>query len=77
MIQPLCSEHRKATSSAVSAGFLVRPSGLCSACQAWSSSLIQPVSLGPGLTALTVMPADASSAAADIVIHSIAPLLAA
>ena len=77
MIQAAAGEQRKATSSATSAGPPRRPSGASASIRARSGAGIQPVSFGPGLTALTVMPWGASSLAAETVIHSIAPLLAA
>jgi hypothetical protein len=77
VIQAASGEHRNATTLAASSGLPMRCIGLFAAICFLRRGGIQPVSLGPGLIALTVIPREASSAALDTVIHSIAPLLAA
>ena len=66
MIQPPRGEHRKATSSDASSGRPTRPSGVASRMRSKSAGGIQPVSVGPGLTALTVIPFGPSSVAAGV-----------
>src|SRR6266480_8134852 len=77
VIQPPLGEQRKATSAAESSGRPRRPSGISASIRSRSSDESQPVSVGPGSTALTLIPRGANSAAAETVIHSSAPLLAA
>jgi hypothetical protein len=66
---------RKATRRAASSGCPILPDGNFGSNSRFNSSVIQPVSVGPGLTALTVMPLCPTPAARDFVKASMAPLV--
>ena len=68
------SEHSQATSGATSAGVPTRPAGNFGGHLGAQLVVIQPVSFGPGPTALTVMPRWATSAESCRVNASSAPL---
>ena len=57
------SETRNATASATSDGWPIRPDTAVATKRAWVSASSIGVAIGPGNTALTRMPAGASSAA--------------
>ena len=69
-------EHSQAMTRAASSGSPSRPAGNRGSSSARSASSIQPVSFGPGPTALTVIARWATSAASWRVNTSSAPLLA-
>ena len=73
----LSSDASHATTGAMSSGRPQRPAGNDDATDSRSSSDAQPVSTGPGLTALTVIPRAATASASDGVIWCTAPLLSA
>ena len=71
------SEASQAIRRAASSGVPQRPRGMAASARAFTSSGAQPVSVGPGLTALTVIPRGASASASDRTIPLSAALLAA
>ncbi|HET9927724.1 MAG TPA: hypothetical protein VFQ09_02865 [Rubrobacter sp.] len=76
VIQAASSPARNATSLAASSGCPILPEGNFGAISRFNSSVIQPVSVGPGLMAFTVIPLCPTSAASVLVNASMAPLVA-
>jgi len=77
LIQAASSVAKKATSLAASSGSPTLPNGDFAASSRLNPSVIQPVSVGPGLTAFTVIPLCPISAASVRVSASMALLEAA
>src|ERR1039457_4410665 len=76
LIQAPSSEQRKETRFAASRGSPSLARGVCCSICTFNASLIQPVSVGPGLMTFAVTPRNANSFAAASVMRSSAALLA-
>jgi hypothetical protein len=81
VIQRASSEARKATASAMSAGWPIRPSAVAPAVAAWTSGSrrkgVMSVSVGPGATAFTVIPRAPRALASAWLITLMAPFVIA